>query len=368
MGAVAPATTRTPVRARSTPAWEGLEHAKVRPGSEVGVVRRPLRIEERPQVGLVPAFIRTPASPSSSTRPPKAPAPRALRSPVLNGVVGAAGLMPSVRVLERGKTLALANKESLVVGGECISALLDMGRRVVPVDSEHSAILQCLAGQERGAVESIILTASGGPFRKAPGAEFAAITPQQALAHPTWYMGPKITIDSATLMNKGLEVIEAHHLFGVAYERIGCSSIPRASSTRWCEFDDGAIIAQLGRARHARADRLRARLPGRAPHAAHGPPPRLPRRRPHVRRSRRRALPRRSFELAVEAGKRQTIALSSRPAASAGCACRRPPPRAGPPPRVPPRLLRTVAAPIVLNAANEVAVHAFSTGVSRSPP
>jgi 1-deoxy-D-xylulose-5-phosphate reductoisomerase len=137
---------------------------------------------------------------------------------VLNALVGAAGLRASIATLESGATLALANKESLVAGGDIIAALgMD---RVGPVDSEHSAIFQCLLGEPAEAVSRLWLTASGGPFRGRTTEELTGVTPAQALAHPRWTMGPKITIDSATLMNKGLEVIEAHHLFGVDYDRI----------------------------------------------------------------------------------------------------------------------------------------------------
>jgi 1-deoxy-D-xylulose-5-phosphate reductoisomerase len=139
----------------------------------------------------------------------------------VHGVVGAAGLEPSVAVLERGKTLALANKESLVVAGGHLTALAQAtGATIVPVDSEHSAVFQCLRGEELGRVRRVLLTASGGPFRQKPLAEFESVTPEQALRHPNWEMGPRITIGSATLMNKALEVIELHHLFGLERERI----------------------------------------------------------------------------------------------------------------------------------------------------
>jgi len=169
---------------------------------------------------------------------------------LLNALVGAAGFKPTVAALKRGKRVALANKESLVIGGDCIRAVLrgdPLIPRLLPVDSEHSAILQCLqAGGGADAAESIIVTASGGPFRNLPKESFAAITPEQALRHPTWSMGKKITIDSATLMNKGFEVIEARHLFDFPYERIRVCVHPQSIVHSIVEFRDGAAIAQLG--------------------------------------------------------------------------------------------------------------------------
>ncbi len=140
---------------------------------------------------------------------------------VLNALVGSAGLGPTVAALGEGIDLALANKESLVVGGELVVALSEAtGARITPVDSEHTALHQLLAHQPPGAVERLTITASGGPFRGRSRAELEDVTVQEALSHPTWAMGGKITIDSATLMNKGLELMEAHHLFGTPYERI----------------------------------------------------------------------------------------------------------------------------------------------------
>jgi 1-deoxy-D-xylulose-5-phosphate reductoisomerase len=166
---------------------------------------------------------------------------------LLNAIVGSAGLPPTLVALKRNKRVALANKESLVVGGECIDALLANGHgSLVPVDSEHSAILQCLNGEARGSVESLILTASGGPFRETPKTGFDAITPARALAHPTWSMGHKISIDSATLINKGFEVIEAHHLFSIPYERLRICIHPQSIIHSMVVFHDGAVIAQLG--------------------------------------------------------------------------------------------------------------------------
>jgi 1-deoxy-D-xylulose-5-phosphate reductoisomerase len=164
---------------------------------------------------------------------------------VLNAVVGSAGLPPSLAALGAGKRLALANKESMVAGGELVLKALEQGGELIPVDSEHGAIFHCLRGEEKGEVEKIILTASGGPFYGKSREELSAVTVEQALAHPTWSMGRKITIDSATLMNKGLEVIEAHYLFGVAYERIEVVAHPQSVVHSLVEFKDGSMSAQL---------------------------------------------------------------------------------------------------------------------------
>ncbi len=164
---------------------------------------------------------------------------------VLNALVGASGLRATVATLEAGKILALANKESLVVGGELVMALAEPDR-LLPVDSEHSAIFQCLVGEQPVSVGRIWLTASGGPFRGRTRGEIARVTPQEALAHPTWSMGPKITIDSATLMNKGLEAIEAHHLFGVGYDQISIVVHPQSCVHSMVEFTDGSVKAHLG--------------------------------------------------------------------------------------------------------------------------
>ena len=138
---------------------------------------------------------------------------------VLNGIVGFAGLAATVGALEAGNRVALANKESLVSGGEWVMSLAGSDR-IIPVDSEHSAIFQCLEGRGEGEISEILLTASGGPFFEAERAKLLEVGPEDALKHPTWEMGPKVTIDSATMMNKGLEVIEAHHLFGVPFEKV----------------------------------------------------------------------------------------------------------------------------------------------------
>jgi 1-deoxy-D-xylulose-5-phosphate reductoisomerase len=166
---------------------------------------------------------------------------------VLNALVGSAGLGPTVATLGEGIDLALANKESLVVGGELVTALAEAtGAQIVPVDSEHTALHQLLAGQPPGAVERLTITASGGPFRGRARAELEDVTVEQALAHPTWAMGGKITIDSATLMNKGLEVMEAHHLFGTPYERIDVVVHPQSLVHGLVQLADGAMLAHLG--------------------------------------------------------------------------------------------------------------------------
>jgi 1-deoxy-D-xylulose-5-phosphate reductoisomerase len=166
---------------------------------------------------------------------------------VLNAVVGFAGVPATLWALERGVDLALANKESLVAAGEVALAAWERGGgRLLPVDSEHSAAFQCLAGQEPDTIDSLVLTASGGPFRGRTQAELADVTPEEALAHPTWSMGPKITVDSATLANKGLEVIEAHFLFGLPYERIEVVIQPESIVHAIVRFRDGATLAHLG--------------------------------------------------------------------------------------------------------------------------
>ena len=166
---------------------------------------------------------------------------------VLNALVGIAGLGATLGALEAGKRLALANKESLVAGGELV---LEANRRgggeLIPVDSEHSAIHQCLGGSDASDVARLILTASGGPFRERSPEDFDAIRPEDALAHPTWDMGAKITIDSATLANKALEVIEAHHLFGVPFDRIEVVVHPTSIVHSMVELRDGSVLAQLG--------------------------------------------------------------------------------------------------------------------------
>ncbi len=166
---------------------------------------------------------------------------------VLNALVGAAGLGPTVATLGEGIDLALANKESLVVGGDLVTQLAEAtGAALIPVDSEHSALYQLIAGEPAGTVDRLVLTASGGPFRGRARAELEEVTVEQALAHPTWDMGGKITIDSATLMNKGLELIEAHHLFAVPYERIDVVVHPQSIVHSLINLCDGATLAHLG--------------------------------------------------------------------------------------------------------------------------
>lgn len=165
---------------------------------------------------------------------------------VVNALVGYAGLHPTVAAIEAGKKLALANKESLVVGGACVMrAAAERQVPILPIDSEHSAIFQCLAG-ERAPIRRLLITCSGGAFRDLPREALAQVTAEQALRHPQWRMGAKITVDSATLVNKGFEVIEAHWLFGVDADRIEVLLHPQSIVHSMVEFDDGAIKAQLG--------------------------------------------------------------------------------------------------------------------------
>ena len=172
---------------------------------------------------------------------------RAKPDVVLNAVVGFAGLPATLWALERGIDLALANKESLVAAGELATAAWRRGGgRLLPVDSEHSAAYQCLEGRDPETVHSLVLTASGGPFRGRASEELADVTPDEALAHPTWNMGPKITIDSATLANKGLELIEAHFLFDLDYDRIEVVIHPTSTVHALLRFRDGAALAHLG--------------------------------------------------------------------------------------------------------------------------
>jgi 1-deoxy-D-xylulose-5-phosphate reductoisomerase len=166
---------------------------------------------------------------------------------VLNALVGSAGLGPTVATLGEGIDLALANKESLVVGGELVVALAEAtGAQIVPVDSEHAALHQLLSGQPPGGVERLTITASGGPFRGRTRAELQGVTVEQALAHPTWEMGSMNTIGSATLMNKGLELMEAHHLFGTPYERIDVVVHPQSLIHGLIQLADGAMLAHIG--------------------------------------------------------------------------------------------------------------------------
>ncbi len=243
---------------------------------------------------------------------------------VLNGIVGSAGLVPTVATLGEGIDLALANKESLVVGGELVMALGEAtGATIIPVDSEHSAIHQLLGAERPGTVDRLIVTASGGPFRGRSTAELEEVTVEQALAHPTWAMGGKITIDSATLMNKGLELIEAHHLFGTPYEQIDVVVHPQSIVHSLIQLCDGATLAHLGYPD--------MRVP--ISYALHHPE--------------RVDVPVRPLDL-IELG-----SLTFEPADEDTFACL--------------RLAREAAraggtAPCTLNAANEVAVHAFLSG------
>ena len=243
---------------------------------------------------------------------------------VLNALVGSAGLGPTVATLGEGIDLALANKESLVVGGELVMALAEAtGAQILPVDSEHSALFQLLAGERAGAVEKLVLTASGGPFRGRGRAELEGVTIEEALAHPTWSMGGKISIDSATLMNKGLEVIEAHHLFGIDYDRIDVVVHPQSIVHSLITLVDGAALAHMGN------PDMRAPIA----YALHHPE--------------RVAVPIAPLDL-VAIG---TLTFEAVDEKAFPCL----------------RLAREVGraggtAPCVLNAANEVAVHAFLTG------
>ena len=241
---------------------------------------------------------------------------------VLNALVGSAGLGPTVATLGEGIDLALANKESLVVGGELVTALAEAtGAQLIPVDSEHSALFQLLAGERPGTVDRLVLTASGGPFRGRTDLE--SVTVEEALAHPTWRMGGKITVDSATLMNKGLELIEAHHLFSMPYEAIDIVVHPQSIVHALVHLNDGASLAHLGYPD--------MRVP--ISYALHHPE--------------RADVPVPTLDL-VELGK---LTFEAPDEATFACL----------------RLAREAAraggtAPCVLNAANEVAVHAFLRG------
>ena len=296
---------------------------------------------------------------------------------VLNGIVGAAGLRATMAALECGATLALANKESMVAGGPFV---LDAARRsgspILPVDSEHSALFQCIAagggasGADAGTasrrdpaggaapvVEELLLTGSGGPFRGRTAADLADVTPAQALKHPTWSMGPKITIDSATLMNKGLEIIEAHYLFGVPYERITVVVSPQSIVHSMARLSDGAILAHMG------VPDMRTPIGYALAYPA----------RPHLPMVRRLdvfatdltfhkpdAETFRCLALAEEAGSKAAGVECAADAADAAAAVASAGRSSGRREFV--SRPRTVAAPIVLNASNEVAVEAFLAG------
>ena len=166
---------------------------------------------------------------------------------VLTAMVGAAGLIPTIQAIEAGKDIALANKETLVMAGDLVMQLAKAEKvNIIPVDSEHNAIYQCLLGQKRSEVDKLLITASGGPFIDKPADQLSRVNPEEALKHPNWQMGPKITIDSATLMNKGLEVIEAMHLFQIPMDRIQVVVHPQSIIHSMVAFQDGSILAQLG--------------------------------------------------------------------------------------------------------------------------
>jgi 1-deoxy-D-xylulose-5-phosphate reductoisomerase len=243
---------------------------------------------------------------------------------VLNAIVGSAGLLATVATLGEGIDLALANKESLVVGGDLIGHLTEAtGAQIIPVDSEHSALHQLLAGERTGTVDKLVVTASGGPFRGRTRAELADVSIEQALAHPTWSMGGKITIDSATLMNKGLEVIEAHHLFGTPYERIDVVVHPQSIIHSLIQLCDGSTLAHLG-------------YPDMRVPISYG-----------LYRAQRVDVPLRPLDL-VEVG-----ALSFEAPDLETFSCLRLARQAG---------IAGGTAPCTLNAANEVAVHSFLSG------
>jgi 1-deoxy-D-xylulose-5-phosphate reductoisomerase len=243
---------------------------------------------------------------------------------VLSAIVGGAGLLPTMAALETGKAVAIANKEPLVMAGRLMT---EASRRhkapILPVDSEHSAIFQCLEGQQRGQVHRILLTASGGPFRRLPKAEMASVTVEDALNHPTWKMGAKITVDSATLMNKGLEVIEARWLFDLPSEQVQVVVHPQSIIHSMVEYVDGSVIAQLGVADMGIPILYALNYPDRLPW-------------PGERLDLTKTGPLTFEEPDVE--RFPCLALARQALAAAGCA------------------------PAILNAANEVAVGAFLEG------
>ena len=189
---------------------------------------------------------------------------------VLNGMTGSVGLAPTLAALQAGRTLALANKESLIAGGPLVQAAVQRPDQIVPVDSEHSALAQCLRGGRADEVRRLVLTASGGPFRGRSRAELAEVTPAQAMAHPTWDMGPVITINSATLVNKGLEVIEAHLLFGTPYDAIDVVVHPQSVVDSMVEFTDGSTLLQASPPDMRLPIGLALGWPERLPRAAYG--------------------------------------------------------------------------------------------------
>lgn len=240
---------------------------------------------------------------------------------VVAAIVGCAGLEPVMAAVEAGRTVALANKEALVTAGALMTdAAARSGATLLPVDSEHNAIFQCLTGQDKDRVSRLILTASGGPFRQMSAEQMARVTPEQAVAHPNWSMGAKISVDSATMMNKGLELIEAHYLFGVPSERIDILVHPQSIVHSIVEYADGSMLAQLGPSD--------MRVP--IAHALAWPE----RMETHVQRLDLVAAGRLDFE-APDPGRFPSLRLARAALEEGG------------------------AAPVVLNAANEVAVAAF---------
>ena len=187
---------------------------------------------------------------------------------VLNGMTGSVGLAPTLAALGAGRTLALANKESLIAGGPLVQAAVQRPDQIVPVDSEHSALAQCLRGGRAEEVRRLVLTASGGPFRGRT--DLAGVTPEQALAHPTWDMGPVVTINSASLFNKGLEVLEAHLLFGTPYDRIDVVVHPQSIVHSMVEFVDGSTLAQVSPPDMRLPIALALGWPDRLPHEGYG--------------------------------------------------------------------------------------------------
>ena len=189
---------------------------------------------------------------------------------VLNAMTGSVGLAPTLAALSAGRTLALANKESLVVGGPLVQAAVQRPDQIVPVDSEHSALAQCLRGGRAEEVRRLVLTASGGPFRGRTREQLGDVTPEQALAHPTWDMGPVITVNSATLVNKGLEVIEAHLLFGTPYDALDVVVHPQSLVHSMVEFVDGSTLAQASPPDMRLPIGLALGWPDRLPRASYG--------------------------------------------------------------------------------------------------
>ena len=220
---------------------QALADAARRTGAELAVIDDPSLLAEL-ETALVGSDCRAVAG-----RPALIDAAAGEADLVMAAIVGCAGLEPVMAAIQAGRTIALANKESLVTAGELmISAARASGSTILPVDSEHNAIFQCLADNRPCDVARLTLTASGGPFRTWTGEQMAAATPEQAVAHPTWSMGAKISVDSATMMNKGLELIEAHHLFGLASDRLDVLVHPQSVIHSMVEYVDGSVLAQLG--------------------------------------------------------------------------------------------------------------------------